>query len=69
MEGALTENVTLNAGSPWTVAAIEKLKELWIGGVDAALVAHTLGRPEPEVRAKAAELRLPQHVAIPADRD
>ena len=58
----MTENVTLNAGSPWTITAIDKLKELWNGGVEPALVAHTLGRPEQEVRAKAAELRLPQHV-------
>jgi hypothetical protein len=26
------------------------------------MVAHTLGRAEAEVRAKAAELKLPQHV-------
>jgi hypothetical protein len=69
MEGAMTENVTLNAGSPWTITAIEKLKELWNGGVEPALVAHALGRPEQEVRAKAAEFRLPQHVDAPADRD
>jgi hypothetical protein len=30
--------------------------------VSAAQVAHVLGRPEDEVRAKAAELKLPQHV-------
>lgn len=65
----MTENVTLNAGSPWTITAIDKLRELWNGGVDPAVVSHTLGRPEPEVRAKAAELRLPQHVADPSDRD
>jgi hypothetical protein len=65
MEGAMTENVTLNAGSPWTITAIDKLKELWNGGVEPALVAHALGRPEQEVRAKAAELRLPQHVEGP----
>jgi len=66
MEGAMTENVTLNAGSPWTITAIDKLRELWTAGVDPAVVSHTLGRPELEVRAKAAELRLPQHVAEPS---
>ena len=59
----MTDNVTLNAGTPWTVTAVEKLKELWTAGVAAEMVAHTLGRPEQEVRAKAAELKLPQHVA------
>ncbi len=58
----MTDNVTLNAGSPWTMGAIEKLRELWREGVAPELVAHTLGRPEKEVRAKAAELALPQHV-------
>ena len=61
----MTENVTLNAGSPWSITAIDKLKELWNAGVDPAVVSQTLGRPEPEIRAKAAELRLPQHVAEP----
>jgi hypothetical protein len=59
---AMTENVTLNAGSPWTLRAVEKLKELWNDGVSPELIGHTLGRPEDEVRAKAAELKLPQHV-------
>ena len=62
----MTDNVTLNAGSPWTISAVDKLRELWREGVAPELVAHTLGRPEAEVRAKAAELRLPQHVANPA---
>ena len=58
----MTDNVTLNAGSPWTITAVDKLKELWNSGVEPELVGHTLGRPEQEVRAKAAELKLPQHV-------
>ncbi|MCB1500350.1 MAG: hypothetical protein KDK07_11275 [Bauldia sp.] len=58
----MTDNVTLNAGSPWTITAVDKLKELWNAGVEPALVAQTLGRPEQEIRAKAAELKLPQHV-------
>lgn len=62
----MTDNVTLNAGSPWSVTAVDKLRELWREGVSAQLIAHTLGRPESEVRAKAAELRLPQHVENPA---
>ena len=58
----MTDNVTLNAGTPWTVTAVEKLQELWNGGVQPEMIGHTLGRPENEVRAKAAELKLPQHV-------
>jgi hypothetical protein len=62
------DNVTLNAGKPWTVTAIQKLKELWSADVPPEMISHTLGRPEAEVRAKAAELRLPQHVAARAGR-
>ena len=58
----MTENVTLNAGSPWTITAVDKLREFWNAGVEPGLIGHALGRPEPEVRAKAAELRLPQQV-------
>jgi hypothetical protein len=56
------DNVTLNAGTPWTITGVEKLRELWKAGVSPELISHTLGRPEYEVRAKAAELKLPQHV-------
>ena len=59
----MTENVTLNAGTPWSLTAVEKLQELWKEGVRPELIGHTLGRPEGEVRAKAAELKLRQHVA------
>jgi hypothetical protein len=58
----MTSNVTLNAGTPWTVTAVEKLRELWRAGVPAEMIAHTIGRPEHEVRAKASEMRLSQHV-------
>ena len=48
------------------IEVVTKLRELWNGGVSPEMIAHTLGRPEAEVRAKAAELKLPQHVdAIP----
>ncbi len=49
-------------GAPWSITAIEKLRELWNAGVPADVISQTLGRPEHEVRAKAAEFRLPQHV-------
>ena len=58
----MTENVTLNAGSPWTITAVDKLRELWNAGVAAEIIGHALGRPENAVRAKAAELGMPQHV-------
>jgi len=53
------DNVTLNGGKPWTMTAVDKLRELWKAGVPAAQVASVLGRPEAEVRAKASELKLP----------
>jgi hypothetical protein len=56
------DNVTLNAGAPWTISGVEKLKELWRAGIAPETISQTLGRPEHEVRAKAAELKLPQHV-------
>ncbi|MCB1489407.1 MAG: hypothetical protein KDJ88_18365 [Bauldia sp.] len=61
----MTDNVTLNAGKPWTLTAVEKLQELWKDGVQPALIGQAIGRPEDEVRAKAAELKLPQHVESP----
>jgi hypothetical protein len=49
-------------GAPWTIQAIDKLRELWKADVPADMIAETLARPEYVVRAKAAELGLPQHV-------
>lgn len=49
-------------GSPWSIEAINKLKELWKAGVPADMISQTLARPEHVVRAKAVELGLPQHV-------
>ena len=40
------DNVTLNAGTPWTITAIDKLKELWNAEVAPETISHTLGRPE-----------------------
>ncbi len=60
------DNVTLNAGRLWTIDGINKLRELWSASVPVEVISHTLGRPEPEVRAKAAELKLPQHVTSTA---
>ena len=56
------------AGDKFTATAIDKLKELWNAEVPPETISHTLGRPESEVRAKAAELRLPQHVTARAGR-
>ncbi len=49
-------------GAPWSIEAVEKLQQLWHEGVSAELISQTLRRSEEEVRAKAAELSLPQHV-------
>ncbi|MCR4282862.1 MAG: hypothetical protein NUV72_07525 [Bauldia sp.] len=50
------------AGAAWSLAAVDKLKELWSAGVPTEVICQTLGRPEQAVRAKAAELGLPLHV-------
>jgi hypothetical protein len=50
-------------GAPWSIEAINKLKELWNAGVPADMISQTLARPEHVVRQKATELGLPQHVA------
>lgn len=55
-------NLTENTGSPWSIEAVEKLKQLWNEGVSPSMISQTLGRSEEMVRAKAAELKLPQHV-------
>jgi hypothetical protein len=49
-------------GAPWSLAAVDKLRELWNAGVGIAAISATLGRSEAVIRAKAAELKLPQHV-------
>ena len=49
-------------GASWSITAVDKLKELWNAGVTAEMISQTLGRSEQEIRAKAGELRLPQHV-------
>jgi len=56
------DKVTRYTGSPWSIEAVEKLKKLWSEGVPADMISQTLSRPEHVVRAKAAELGLPQHV-------
>jgi hypothetical protein len=53
-----------NTGTPWTWRAVEKLQELWREGVPPKLISQTLRRSEAQIRAKAAELRLPQHVTV-----
>jgi hypothetical protein len=53
-----------NDRSPWTLRAVEKLRELWKDGVPPEIISQTLGRPEAEVRAKAAEFGLSQHVGL-----
>lgn len=56
------DKVTEFTGAPWSLSAVEKLKELWNAGVAVEVISQTLGRSEATVRAKAAELKLPQHV-------
>jgi hypothetical protein len=56
------EKVTDYTGAPWNLRAVETLQKLWREGVPAPMISQTLGRSEADVRAKAAELKLPQHV-------
>ena len=61
----MSDKVTEYTSAPWSILGVEKLMQLWKDGVRAELIAQTLQRPEAEVRAKAAELGLPQHVDKP----
>ena len=56
------DKVSEITGAPWSITAVDKLKELWNAGVSAEMISQTLHRSEEEVRAKAGELGLPQHV-------
>jgi hypothetical protein len=58
-------DIATKTGSAWSLTAVEKLQQLWREGVPAELISQTLGRSEADVRAKAAELGLPQHVSAP----
>lgn len=58
----MPNKVTEYTGAPWSIQGVEKLVQLWKEGVQPELISQTLQRPEGEVRAKAAELGLPQHV-------
>ena len=56
------DKVSEITGAPWSITAVDKLKELWNAGVSVEMISQTLDREEHEVRAKAGELGLPQHV-------
>lgn len=62
----MTDKVKEFTGSPWSVEGVEKLRQLWDNGVRVELISQTLRRSEAEVRSKAAELGLPQHVEAPS---
>jgi hypothetical protein len=44
-----------NAGKPWSDAEVTRLRNLALGGQLMRLIVRELGRPEEELRAKAAE--------------
>jgi hypothetical protein len=44
-----------NAGKPWADQEVLRLRNLALGGTPIRLVVRELGRPEDEVRAKAAD--------------
>ena len=44
-----------NAGKPWSEAEVTRLRNLALGGQVMRLMVREMGRPEEELRAKAAE--------------
>jgi hypothetical protein len=46
---------TRNAGKDWTDSEVARLRNLSIGSTPMRLIVRELGRPEPELRAKAEE--------------
>ena len=47
-------------GAPWSREAVAKLTELWREGVSPKVISATIRRGEDAIRAKAAELHLPE---------
>jgi len=56
------DRVSQFTGAPWSRDSVAKLIELWREGVPPKVISATLRRDEAAVRAKAAELKLPEHV-------
>lgn len=54
MTGADPRDVR-NAGKPWTEQEVTRLRNLALGGQIMRLIVREMGRPEEELRAKAAE--------------
>ena len=44
-----------NASKPWSEAEVKRLRNLALGGQIMRLIVREMGRPEAELRAKAAE--------------
>ena len=44
-----------NAGKPWSEAEVKRLRNLALGGQIMRLIVREMGRPEADLRAKAAE--------------
>jgi hypothetical protein len=61
----MTDKVAEIDGAPWTLQAAEKLRQHWRENVPVPIISQALRRSEAEIRAKAAELKLPQHVETP----
>ena len=65
MEQAKHDKVNDFTGAPWSKQAVDKLTELWREGVPPSVISATLRKGESAVRAKAAELGLPEHPEQP----
>lgn len=46
----------MKAGRPWTTAELERVRRWYLGGLEAAQIARTIGRTEASVRCKLEQL-------------
>ena len=54
------DRVTGYTGAPWSRTAVEKLTQMWREGVPPKVISAALRKGEETIRAKAAELKLPE---------
>ena len=54
------DKVSEFTGAPWSRTAVEKLTAMWNEGVSPKVISAALRKDEGAVRAKAAELHLPE---------
>ena len=65
MDQAKDDQVSDFTGSPWSKQAVDRLTEMWREGVPPSVISAALRKGEGAIRAKAAELGLPEHPEKP----